>query len=50
MNKFTILNRNGEVDLELDDGKYKMNGDIIIKNGIIAFIDNSQWTLVEDLE
>lgn len=44
MKKFKIISREGKVDMELSDGQYHVDADIIIKDGQIKYIDNGIWT------
>lgn len=42
-NKFKIMKRSGELDVEIEDGRYKFEGDITLENGKIKYIDNGNW-------
>jgi hypothetical protein len=44
MKNYTIINRNGETDIEIADGKYHVVADITIEDGVIKYIDDGVWT------
>lgn len=45
--KYTIVKRNGEVDLVLDDGVYDLIAKVTIENGKLKYLDDGKWTKIK---
>ena len=43
---FKIIKRNGDLDIELEDGEYDFKGKITIEDSEIRYIDNGIWTSI----